>query len=218
MKIQLITDSKNIQCQAHRKAVILRPARVEKILFNPDVTEQNEPADDISAEPQIIQDLCNALWPLDYATENKKVSFDTNDALVKVDGRVLNPDSDVTGESLEVQTFFNAIYSHDDCCITECYKLRKECEAGDVPVTETEEYTEEAIEIVDGKAVKTIVTKTREVLVYDEYPLVNENDDPILDDEGKPVVHRVQRVIAFPQEKKDRLCLLEDKISALHSA
>tara|TARA_R110000822_G_scaffold43512_3_gene117370 strand:+ start:1542 stop:2198 length:657 start_codon:yes stop_codon:yes gene_type:complete len=216
MKIQFITDSKNIQYQAHRKAVILRPARVEKILFNPDVTEQNEPADDISAEPQIIQDLCNALWPLDYVTENKKVSFDINDALVKVDGRVLNPDSDVTGENAEVQAFFNAIYSHDDCCIAECYRLRKECEAGDVPVTETEEYTEEAIEIVDGKAVKTIVTKTREVPVCDEYPLFDENDNPILDEEGNPVVYSVQRVVKLSQEKKDHLCLLQDKIAAMN--
>jgi len=152
------------------------------------------------------------------AGERSVIAFNSNDTTIKVDGRTLTPDSDISGENAEVQAFFNAIYSHDDCCIAECYRLCKECEAGDVPVTETEEYTEENIEIVDGKAVKTIVTKTREVPVYDEYPLVDENDDPILDDEGNPVLHRVQRVIALTQEKKDRLCLLEDKISALHSA
>jgi len=150
--------------------------------------------------------------------EHSAIAFNSNDATINVDGRTLTPDSDISGENAEVQAFFNIIYSHDDCCVAECYRLCKECEAGDVPVTETEEYTEEVIEILDGKAVKTIVTKTREVPVYDEYPLVDENDNPILDDEGNPVVHRVQRVIALPQEKKDRLCLLEDKISALHSA
>jgi len=173
---------------------------------------------DVSGKPQIVQDVFNAMKTLPREGLHRKILFSTTDAEINVDGRTLTPDSDISGENAEVQAFFNAIYSHDDCCIAECYRLCKECEAGDVPVTETEEYTEENIEIVDGKAVKTIVTKTREVPVYDEYPLVDENDDPILDDEGNPVVHRVQRVIALTQEKKDRLCLLEDKISTLHSA
>ena len=210
MKIEYISTG-DIQLEINNHREVLHPSRNDGE-GNP-IAESN-----VSGKPQIVQDIFNAMKTLPREGLHRKILFSTTDAEINVDGRTLTPDSDISGENAEVQAFFNAIYSHDDCCIAECYRLCKECEAGDVPVTETEEYTEENIEIVDGKAVKTIVTKTREVPVYDEYPLVDENDDPILDDEGNPVVHRVQRVIALTQEKKDRLCLLEDKISTLHSA
>jgi len=46
--------------------------------------------------------------------------------------------------------------------------------------SQAQERTREVIEVVDGVAVKTVVTETVQVPLFDEFPLVDENGDPVM--------------------------------------
>ena len=57
--------------------------------------------------------------------------------------------------------------------------------------------TRQTIEIIDGKhtIVETIEEKTRKIPVFDEYPLHDKDGNAMLNSDGDPVMHRIQRVV-----------------------
>tara|TARA_R110000803_G_scaffold1228_5_gene4011 strand:+ start:5033 stop:5569 length:537 start_codon:yes stop_codon:yes gene_type:complete len=68
---------------------------------------------------------------------------------------------------------------------------------GEEDVQATEEYTveEEVVEVIDGKAVHTTKTVTKEHPLFDELPCVDANGDDICDEHGEPMGHQVPRMV-----------------------
>ncbi len=229
MNIELLTSTKDFQIKigSHRHVV-----NTTRTVANIDGSETELPQSDISGEPQIIQDLCNALWPLD--TSSEKIKFCESDCCMNVNGKMIDADTDVSGESAHVQAFHSVLYS-SDFDYAEICRLDKASKEEPKQITTTKTVTKEveSIEIINGKAVKKIETVTEEVEepVYDEIPLVDEDGNPIMSepvengeedeegnsimDEPQPLMHRIPRMddsMVISAADKDRLQTLKDKL------
>ncbi|MEX5565129.1 peptidase G2 autoproteolytic cleavage domain-containing protein, partial [Pseudophaeobacter sp. 1A16562] len=66
--------------------------------------------------------------------------------------------------------------------------------------SEAQERTREVIEVVDGVAVKTVVTETVQVPLFDEFPLVDESGAPVLGGNGSQLIHREPRMVEVQEE------------------
>ncbi|MDE4142335.1 peptidase G2 autoproteolytic cleavage domain-containing protein [Phaeobacter gallaeciensis] len=65
---------------------------------------------------------------------------------------------------------------------------------------EAQERTREVIEVVDGVAVKTVVTETVQEPLFDEFPLVDESGAPVLGGNGSQLIHREPCMVEVQEE------------------
>jgi len=107
----------------------------------------------------------------------------------------VNPTDDLTNALPEVKAFCDACCAVDGGIYKEIYELKQLEDEPDYQATETVTVEEEVVEIVNGKAVHKQVAKTKEIPLFDELPCVDENGDDICDEHGKPMGHKVPRMI-----------------------
>lgn len=80
--------------------------------------------------------------------------------------------------------------------------------------SEAQERTREVIEVVDGVAVKTVVTETVQVPLFDEFPLVDESGAPVLGGNGSQLIHREPRMVEVQEEttKEEKRSYAADEV------
>lgn len=112
----------------------------------------------------------------------KEVTFDIYSGEFFVDRVKVTPATE--GLAPEVVAFISAIagwkFPGTNTPVTALKQLTDVAAAQPVQVTVDSETTEEVIEVVNGKAVAKKITKTVKTPLYDEYPVVDENGNPVM--------------------------------------
>lgn len=113
----------------------------------------------------------------------------------------------------EFKDCHNALAEIKDGQYVETYRLLNIEDEPDYPETETVEYVEQEVELINGIPTLKSVTKTKEVPLFDEVPIVDEEGNPVMEIDT-PAVEAVEAKEAVLDEEGN---VIEEAVEAVEA-